>query len=135
MFQTSSVPIIRSYQLYTWQLVCFMQVMWPLRSSHITWKFDASCWLFIRRWRLKSLVMLRNFVSLQLPSPFSSRHRVTLQKVCIFTNAAMRTAGLTTVTFVSLFAINYGPAYNKLYLKIGIKLLRIIFTVQIYRSI
>jgi hypothetical protein len=26
----SSVPLIRSYQLYTWQLVCFMQVMWPL---------------------------------------------------------------------------------------------------------
>jgi hypothetical protein len=24
------VPIIRSYQLYTWQLVCFIQVMWPL---------------------------------------------------------------------------------------------------------
>jgi hypothetical protein len=30
MFRASSVPIIRSYQLYTWQLVCFMQVMWPL---------------------------------------------------------------------------------------------------------
>jgi hypothetical protein len=30
MFRSSSVPIIRSYQLYTWQLVCFMQVMWPL---------------------------------------------------------------------------------------------------------
>jgi hypothetical protein len=30
MFRVSSVPIIRSYQLYTWQLVCFMQVMWPL---------------------------------------------------------------------------------------------------------
>jgi hypothetical protein len=26
MFRTS-VPIIRSYQMYTWQLVCFMQVM------------------------------------------------------------------------------------------------------------
>jgi hypothetical protein len=26
----SSVPIIRSYRLYMWQLVCFMQVMWPL---------------------------------------------------------------------------------------------------------
>jgi hypothetical protein len=24
------MPIIRSYQLYTWQLVCFMQVIWPL---------------------------------------------------------------------------------------------------------
>jgi hypothetical protein len=32
MFRASSVPIIRSYQLYTWQLVCFMQVMWPLPS-------------------------------------------------------------------------------------------------------
>jgi hypothetical protein len=30
MFWASSVPIIRSYQLYTWQLVCFVQVMWPL---------------------------------------------------------------------------------------------------------
>jgi hypothetical protein len=30
MFRASSVPIIRSYQLYTWQLVRFMQVMWPL---------------------------------------------------------------------------------------------------------
>jgi hypothetical protein len=30
MFRASSVPIIRSNQLYTWQLVCFMQVMWPL---------------------------------------------------------------------------------------------------------
>jgi hypothetical protein len=30
MFRASSVPIIRSYQLYTWQFVCFMQVMWPL---------------------------------------------------------------------------------------------------------
>ena len=29
MFRASSVPIIRSYQLYTWQLVRFMQVMWP----------------------------------------------------------------------------------------------------------
>ena len=32
MFRAFSVPIIRSYQLYTWQLVCFMQVMWPLSS-------------------------------------------------------------------------------------------------------
>jgi hypothetical protein len=30
MFRASTVPIIRSFQLYTWQLVCFMQVMWPL---------------------------------------------------------------------------------------------------------
>jgi hypothetical protein len=30
MFRASSVPIFRNYQLYTWQLVCFMQVMWPL---------------------------------------------------------------------------------------------------------
>jgi hypothetical protein len=30
MFRASSVPIIKSYQLYTWQLVCFMQIMWPL---------------------------------------------------------------------------------------------------------
>ena len=30
IFRASSVPIIRSYQMYTWQLVCFMQVMWPL---------------------------------------------------------------------------------------------------------
>jgi hypothetical protein len=32
MFRASSVPIIRSYLLYTRQLVCFMQVMWPLPS-------------------------------------------------------------------------------------------------------
>jgi hypothetical protein len=30
MFRASSVPIIRSYQLYMWHLVCFMQVMWSL---------------------------------------------------------------------------------------------------------
>ena len=30
MFRASSVPIIRSYQLYTWQLVCFVKVVWPL---------------------------------------------------------------------------------------------------------
>jgi hypothetical protein len=30
MFRSFFVPIIRSYQLYTWKLVCFMQVMWPL---------------------------------------------------------------------------------------------------------
>jgi hypothetical protein len=29
MFRASTVPIVRSYQLYTWQLVYFMQVMWP----------------------------------------------------------------------------------------------------------
>jgi hypothetical protein len=34
MFWASSVPIIRSYQLYTWQLVCFMQVMWSLQRPH-----------------------------------------------------------------------------------------------------
>jgi len=28
----SSVPIIRGYSLFTWQLVRFMQVMWPLPS-------------------------------------------------------------------------------------------------------
>jgi hypothetical protein len=32
MFQASSVTIIRSYLLYTQQLVHFMQVMWPLPS-------------------------------------------------------------------------------------------------------
>jgi hypothetical protein len=31
MFRASTVPIIVSYQLYTWQLVSFMQVMWPLQ--------------------------------------------------------------------------------------------------------
>jgi hypothetical protein len=30
IFRASTVPIIRSYQLHTWQLVCFMQVMWSL---------------------------------------------------------------------------------------------------------
>jgi hypothetical protein len=30
MFRAFSLPIIRSYQLFTWQLVCFMQVMLPL---------------------------------------------------------------------------------------------------------
>jgi hypothetical protein len=29
-FRASSLLIMRSYQLYTWQLLCFMQVMWPL---------------------------------------------------------------------------------------------------------
>jgi hypothetical protein len=27
MFWASSVPIVRSYLLYAWQLVCFMQVV------------------------------------------------------------------------------------------------------------
>jgi hypothetical protein len=30
MFQASSMPIIRSYQLYTWRLVRVVQVIWPL---------------------------------------------------------------------------------------------------------
>jgi hypothetical protein len=30
VFRASSVPIIGSYQLYTWQLVCSMQVIWLL---------------------------------------------------------------------------------------------------------
>ena len=72
MLWTSSVPIIRSYLLYTRQLVCFMQFMWPLpsrvRLEHSSdnswwwaqkmpetcrvlwqnkfWIFDASSWLF-----------------------------------------------------------------------------------------
>jgi hypothetical protein len=33
MFRASSLPIIRSYLLYTRQLVRFMQVMWPLPST------------------------------------------------------------------------------------------------------
>ena len=32
MFRASSMPIIRSYLLYTQQLVRFMQTMWPLPS-------------------------------------------------------------------------------------------------------
>ena len=31
-FRASSAPIIRSYRLYTWQLVRFLQVTWPLPS-------------------------------------------------------------------------------------------------------
>ena len=34
MFRASTVPIIRRYQLYTWQLVCFMQVIWPLLHTN-----------------------------------------------------------------------------------------------------
>jgi hypothetical protein len=30
MFRASSLPITGSYQLYTWQLICFVEVMWPL---------------------------------------------------------------------------------------------------------
>jgi hypothetical protein len=30
MSRAPTEPIITSYQLYTWQLVCFMQVTWPL---------------------------------------------------------------------------------------------------------
>jgi hypothetical protein len=40
MFRASTVPIIRSYQLYTWQLVCFMQVMWPL-SRRVRFQSDS----------------------------------------------------------------------------------------------
>jgi len=32
MFRASSLPIIRSYLLYTRQLVRFMQVMWPVTT-------------------------------------------------------------------------------------------------------
>jgi hypothetical protein len=64
MFRASSVPIIRSYPLYTRQLSCFMQVLWPLPSSQVGtafqfdsarkrfydkikfWIFDSSSWLF-----------------------------------------------------------------------------------------
>ena len=38
MFRASSVPIIRSYLLYTRQLVRFMQVLGPLPS-----KFSDEC--------------------------------------------------------------------------------------------
>jgi hypothetical protein len=42
MFRVSSLPIIRSYQLYTWQLVCFMQLMWPLPSRvRLEFQFDS----------------------------------------------------------------------------------------------
>ena len=82
MFRASSVSIIRSYQLYTWQLVCFMQVTWPLPSSgHITpddghsrcpkhlefcdkikfWILDISCWLFIRRLEVMSCACTQNY--------------------------------------------------------------------------
>ena len=46
-FRASSVPIIRSYQLYTWQLVCFMQVMWPQLVGYLyeVDKWDVSIWL------------------------------------------------------------------------------------------
>jgi hypothetical protein len=44
---------------------------------------------------------------------------ITLQKGRIFTNVAVRTTGLANVTFVSLFAINYGKPYNKVYVKNG----------------
>jgi hypothetical protein len=73
IFWASSVPIIRSYLLYTRQLVRFMRAMWPLPSRdrlelrtvdnswwwaqkmpetcrvlwrNKYWTFDASCWLF-----------------------------------------------------------------------------------------
>jgi hypothetical protein len=34
MFRSSTAPIIRSYQLYTWQLVRFIQVTWSLQRPH-----------------------------------------------------------------------------------------------------
>ena len=40
MFRASSVAVIRSYQLYTWQLVCFMQVMWPLPRRVTLFQLD-----------------------------------------------------------------------------------------------
>jgi hypothetical protein len=58
VFRASSVPIIRSFLVYTRQLVCFMQVMWPLpsrfrleqssnlnllESSHITCMKHTNC--------------------------------------------------------------------------------------------
>jgi hypothetical protein len=83
MFRPSSVPIIRSYQLYTWQLVCFMHETYQLprvqlitpKDGHSRWpkhvefldkiKFwilDAFCWLFIRRYEgLTSLNIVLSF--------------------------------------------------------------------------
>ena len=75
MFRASSVPIIRSYLLYTRQLVRFMQVMGPLPSrvrlelcSNLTltlkhvefydaikfWIFDAPSWLFCMKMNMQS---------------------------------------------------------------------------------
>jgi hypothetical protein len=34
MFRASSVPITRSYQLYTWQLVCFMYETYQLHETY-----------------------------------------------------------------------------------------------------
>jgi hypothetical protein len=57
MLRASSVPIIKSYQLYTWQLVYFVQVMWPLPrrvrlfqphspSGHITCMKHTNCHVY-----------------------------------------------------------------------------------------
>ena len=43
MFRASSLPIIRSYQLYTWQMICFTQVMWPLpRTVRLELQFQPN---------------------------------------------------------------------------------------------
>jgi hypothetical protein len=89
MFRTSSVPIIRSYQLYTWQLVCFVQVITctklprvqliipddghrrcpkhvEFRDKITFWILDASCWLFIRRLALTFRRTLKHETELNL---------------------------------------------------------------------
>src|SRR5215469_9572115 len=62
MFRATSVPVIRSYQLYTWQLVRFMQVMWPLPKT-IRFKPDSL------RQRPHNLHETYHLPSLQLITP------------------------------------------------------------------
>ena len=68
MFRVSSVPIIRSYQLYTWQLVCFMQVMWPLPRT-VRFQPDSP------RQRLHNLHETYQLLSLQLITPDDGNRR------------------------------------------------------------
>lgn len=69
-------------------------------------------------WRLKSPGMLRNFRPLQVRNyVFSSRHRATLRKVWIFTNAAIRTAGLRYSTVRFTVCHKLWTSYNKVYVR------------------
>jgi hypothetical protein len=56
MFWASSVPIIRSYQLYIWQLVCFMQVMWPL-PRRVKFYFVTKLYMF----RASTVPIIRSY--------------------------------------------------------------------------
>ena len=70
MFRASSVLIIMSYKLYTWQSVCFMQVMWPLpREVRLERSIFGRKSLFILTSRIRFRKAPGNARLIALPQP------------------------------------------------------------------